>query len=50
MRIAKEISLLVSRLPLRKLLFAGFLLALALFSTVVPVPAPKAGGGGDGPM
>lgn len=50
MRIGKEIRLLVSRLPLRKLLFAAFLLAWALFSTIIPVPASSGGTNGDGPM
>ncbi|MHA2496558.1 MAG: hypothetical protein ACXAEL_14185 [Candidatus Hodarchaeales archaeon] len=49
MRIGKEISLLVSRLPRRKILFGAFLLLWALLSTVVPIPASSSGTGGDGP-
>ncbi len=50
MRNTKEFQLLVSQLPLRKLLFVAFLLAWVLFATVIPVPAPNTGSSGDGPM
>lgn len=44
MELRKEISLLAGHLPKRKLLIVSILLAWALLSTVIPVPAPKGAG------
>ncbi|MFX0114983.1 MAG: hypothetical protein ACFFB3_10590 [Candidatus Hodarchaeota archaeon] len=49
MKGSKEIDFLIKRLPFRKLLIASFLIAWVLLSTVIPVPAPPGGTGGDGP-